>query len=228
MGGEAMTRKWGVTIVVFLFLASCASISAQETRLPEGVKAVWDMAKAYRETTPTREHISINGLWRWQPAQDDSQKVPAGNWGYFKVPGPWPKAQDGSQRLYPHPNWKNTNLSQVTTTWYQREITIPENWAGRRIAVYARHVNSHATVYLDGVEMGKILYPDGEVDISRGCKAGRTHVLSMRVMALPLKSVIMTYSQTDEAKLVKGSVSRRGLTGDVYLVSTPTQERILL
>jgi len=36
--------------------------------LPEAVKAVWDLGKAYRETTPTRERICINGLWQWQPA----------------------------------------------------------------------------------------------------------------------------------------------------------------
>ena len=36
--------------------------------LPEGVKAVWDLDKAFHETTPTRERVCLNGLWRWQPA----------------------------------------------------------------------------------------------------------------------------------------------------------------
>jgi hypothetical protein len=36
--------------------------------LPPGVKAVWDLEKAYRESPPARERLSINGLWRWQPA----------------------------------------------------------------------------------------------------------------------------------------------------------------
>ena len=31
--------------------------------LPSGVKAVWDLDLAYRETTSTRERICINGLW---------------------------------------------------------------------------------------------------------------------------------------------------------------------
>ena len=55
--------------------------------LPTGVAAVWDLGRAYRETTPTRERICLNGLWRWQPAEPDSERVPATNWGYFKVPG---------------------------------------------------------------------------------------------------------------------------------------------
>src|SRR5262249_24876714 len=58
--------------------------------LPSGVKAVWDLDKAYREKTPTRERVSLNGLWRWQPAKGLTDPVPADRWGYFKVPGFWP------------------------------------------------------------------------------------------------------------------------------------------
>ena len=38
--------------------------------LPAGVKAVWDLEKAYREKTPTRERVCLNGLWRWQPSSE--------------------------------------------------------------------------------------------------------------------------------------------------------------
>jgi len=37
--------------------------------LPAGVRAVWDIDQAYRETTATREQLCLNGLWRWQPAE---------------------------------------------------------------------------------------------------------------------------------------------------------------
>src|ERR1019366_1067035 len=62
--------------------------------LPSGVKAVWDSAKCWRETTATRERLSINGLWRWQPAADDALEVPAAAWGYYKVPACWPGIED--------------------------------------------------------------------------------------------------------------------------------------
>ena len=58
--------------------------------LPPGVKAVWNLDKAFRERTPTRERVCLNGLWRWQPAKELADAVPADNWGYFKVPGFWP------------------------------------------------------------------------------------------------------------------------------------------
>ena len=66
--------------------------------LPSGVKPVWDLAKSHRDTTPTRERICINGLWRWQPAAAKSEDVPAKNWGYFKVPGCWPGITDYLQK----------------------------------------------------------------------------------------------------------------------------------
>src|SRR3954471_19936489 len=34
--------------------------------------AVWDLAKAQREATATRERVCINGLWRWQPGKGEA------------------------------------------------------------------------------------------------------------------------------------------------------------
>ncbi len=91
-----------VPLAALLCVMGSAAGAAGDNRfavgLPEGVKAVWDMGQAYRETTPTRERISINGLWRWQPAGSRSDQPPAGNWGYFKVPGCWPGITDYMQK----------------------------------------------------------------------------------------------------------------------------------
>jgi hypothetical protein len=198
--------------------------------LPGGVRAVWDVDKAYHETTPTRERISINGLWRWQPAEVTSDQVPTGNWGYFKVPGCWPGITDylqkDSQTVHAHPSWRDTRLGAVTAAWYQREMAIPAGWTGRRMSVCAEYVNSYAAVYVDGKKAGEMRFPAGEVDVTAVCRPGGKHVLSLFVVALPLKSVMRSFSDTASVKDVKGSVARRGLCGDVWLVSTPTGARI--
>jgi len=80
-----------IAVAAFAYLVGAVDHGICDDRsavaLPAGVKAVWDLGKAYRETTPTRERICINGLWRWQPAEMKGAQPPTANWGYLKVPG---------------------------------------------------------------------------------------------------------------------------------------------
>ena len=202
----------------------------RDATLPKGVRAVWDMNKAYRETTPTRERTCINGLWRWQPADELTETVPNEGWGYFKVPGSWPGLtsymQKDCQTVYRHASWDKRDLSKNNVAWYQREIVIPKDWRGRRITVYSEYLNSYAAVYLDGKKVGEMLFPWGEVDITSVCRPGMKQVLSVCVRAMPLSSVVMAYTDTGAPKRARGSVARRGLCGDIFLVSTPIGARI--
>jgi len=228
--------------------------------LPEGVKAVWDLDKAFREKTPTRERICINGLWRWQPARNAKGLVTADNpltgdasvpddrWGYFKVPGNY--ADSVQMKMFAHPSWGSENLRAVSAAWYQREITIPPEWAGRHISVAVEYLNSLATLYIDGKDVtkdgkkaGKIPYPGGEVDVTAVCRPGATHVLTALVFAEPLAAVMLDYSDSAAPKEMavakeKGPagvgrnanrnavLANRGLCGDVWLVGTPVGARI--
>jgi hypothetical protein len=198
--------------------------------LPDGVKAVWDLDKAHREKTATRERICLNGLWRWQPVREDADSLPDDGWGYFKVPGFWPGnvsyIQEDCQTLYPHPKWQKSDWRATTAAWYQRELMVPEEWTGRRIALYAEYVNSLAVVYVDGKRLGAVHFPSDEVDLSTVCRPGGKNLLSLFVIALPLKGVLLSYTDTNSAREVKGAVERRGLCGDVFLTSTPAGARI--
>jgi beta-galactosidase/beta-glucuronidase len=198
--------------------------------LPPGVRVVWDLNKAHRLSTPTRERVCLNGLWRWQPAGAAAGAVPAGRWGYFKVPGFWPGntnyIQEDCQTLHAHLGWKGVNLGRLTAAWYQRGFTVPPGWAGRRVALSAEYVNSLAVVYVDGARAGVLHFPAGEVDLTAACRPGTRHVLSLLVTALPLKDVLRSYADTNAARPVPGAVERRGLCGDVYLVSTPAAGRV--
>ena len=225
-----LQQSFVIIVCIAAFVVPGLSQDGAAVQLPDGVKAVWDIETAYRLSTPTRERICINGLWRWQPAGEETNAVPDEKWGYFKVPGSWPGITDymqkDSQSVHAHPSWKDRSLRSITGAWYQREITIPAEWAGRRITISADYVNSHATVYLDGRDVGAIVFPGGELDITAACRPGSAHVLSMFVVAMPLKGVMLSYIDSASAKEVTGSVARRGLCGDVYLVSTPIAARI--
>src|SRR6185437_7634468 len=224
-----MTRGFRFLIVLTLIIA--ADARGQEAVLPPDVKAVWDMSRAWQQTTPTRQRICINGLWQWQPANDANQSAPPSDgWGYFKVPGCWPGITDylqkDSQTVFVNPKWKNERLQDVKAAWYQREIEIPKERSNRRITLSAAYVDSLAIVFVDGKQAGTIRFPGGEVDLSALCQPGQKHVLSMLVKALPLKDVMTAYRDTANARQVKGEVPRRGLCGDIYLISTLKSARI--
>ena len=229
-GGRVRVRVGAAALAVLgILLLSHFPAAGQDSgaavALPGGVRAIWDLDKAYHETTPTRERICINGLWRWQPALAKGEQAPAGGWGYFKVPGSWPGISDylqqESQTVFAHPSWKETKLGGISAAWYQREIFIPAGWAGRNFAVTVEYLNSYAAVFADGKKAGEIRFPAGEVDLTAWCKPGGKHMLSMYVVAMPLKAVMLSFSDTASSKEAKGSVERRGLCGDVYLVSRP-------
>lgn len=220
-------------LLLLLILAGEQNIceSQSTTGLPEGIEAVWDIDKAYREKTNTRERICINGLWQWQPIESRTEKVPEESWGYLKVPGTWPNTNGGymwreSQTYYPHPDWENDDLRRTDMAWYQREFTIPDDWTGRRIFLYIEYLNSYAAVYIDGTNLGEIYFPGGEVDISSACRPGSKHILSLYVVAMPLNAEIISYADAGGGRTARGRVARRGLCGDVFLVGTSTEERI--
>ncbi len=198
-------------------------------KLPKGVKAVWDVEKAHRESTDSRERVCINGLWRWQPAGGAPESVPTEGWGYLRVPESWPggdRGRGGSRVFFASRTWGDGALNNITAAWQQREITVPAEWAGRRILLATENLNSFAAVYVDGQKVGEMRYPWGEVDLTSACRPGSTHTLSMLVVAMPLQAVMLSHSDSASAREVKGTVARKGLCGDVYLAGEPQGPRI--
>jgi hypothetical protein len=216
---------WIIALLALVSLRPQILADDVAVSLPDSVKAVWDTSRAYRETTPTRERICLNGLWRWQPAIAGSDQVPTGSWGFFKVPGCWPGMTDymqkDSQTLYVHPNWKDLKPGGISAAWYERELTIPVGWTGRRISLHVEYLNSYATIFVDGTKSGEIHFPGGELDLTSACRPSAAHRMSLLVVALPLKGVMLSYTDSASAREVKGKVERRGLCGDVFLASTP-------
>jgi len=230
---SASLRTFAILFCSALFGIVAFSALAAEPEtvvLPAGVQAVWDLDRAYHETTPTRERVCLNGLWEWQPAEAQSKEVPPSNWGYFKVPGCWPGITDYLQKdcqtLYTHPSWSGQKLGAISAAWYQREIAVPKQWSGRRICLSLDYLNSYAAVYLDGQPVGETRFPGGEVELTSVLKDRAAHRLAVLVIALPLKGVMLSYTDSASAREQKGSVARRGLCGDVYLISTPASARL--
>src|SRR6185436_7051515 len=111
------------------------------------------------------------------------------------------------------------NLGAVSAAWYQREFSIPKEWAGRKIVLQASYLNSFATVFIDGKKTGHLYFPAGDLDITAACANGEKHVVSMLVVAIPLNTVMKSYGDSNAPKDVKDvHVAQRGLCGDVFIM----------
>lgn len=229
--GQKWLRRVLAAVLAFVFTIALSTWADDRVApLPQGVKAVWSLDKAARESTPTRERVSINGLWHWQPDSPGATQPPVDGWGHFKAPAPCPGISDSmqhdAQALFVHPRWKDVKLAERTAAWYQREITISPGWTGRRIALSVDYLNLLATVFVDGRPAGELRFLGGELDFASLGLAPGTHELSPLVDALPLRGVMLSYTDSASARQVKGSVTRRGLCGDAFRVSTPATARI--
>lgn len=71
----------------------------------------------------------------------------------------------------------------IEMMWYQREISIPENWAGKRILLHFGAVDYKSTIFLDGTEVGR--HTGGcspfTVDLTKNVQCGATHNLVVKV-----------------------------------------------
>jgi len=200
---------------------------AEDVTLPPGVRVVWDLDKADRQSTSTREQVCINGLWRFKPADSYSEAVPASGtgWGYFKVPGPWLRGGGQGQSIYATQPWAD-RLGGLDAVWSARDITVPPEWRGRRIGLQLDNVNAYATVFVDGHEIGSIVCPGDDLDITAACGPGKTHQLAIRTIAQRLNPEGTGYVSREEKVNNWSPCSYRGLCGDTFLTSAPAAERI--
>jgi beta-galactosidase len=161
----------------------------EDATLPEGVVASWDPASAVRQETATRGRVCINGLWRFHPVDLKETELPeAGTgWGYLKVPGTWAPAVSRQRPIGPDIWEDRLDLNQTDAAWYQRRITIPETWAGRRIFINIDNPKQSAKVFIDGQQAGRTDWPGGRVEVTQLVTAGKEHELSIYTLALPLE-----------------------------------------
>jgi len=239
MHGTTRRCVVGACLVAALVFGAIREAAAQQAVPPEGKKP-WTLDAAARDVTPTRDRVSMLGLWRWQPAEASADKVPADGWGFLEVPMSWPRGggepqatrggrgprREGSEAFAKHPNWKDRNLSGLTAAWYQVDVQIPAEWKGRRIALSTEYLQSFAAVYVDGKKVGVMRFPGGEVDLTAQCRPGVKHELSLLAVAMPLNAVMASFNDTDLSKEIKSEMRLRGLCGNVFLTAMPQGPRI--
>jgi beta-galactosidase/beta-glucuronidase len=138
------------------------------------------------------------------------------NWGFLKVPGAWSAA--GFTPFWHRDDPLAGKGGALGQAWYEREVTVPLEWQGRRIGIHAEKVATDAHVYCDGHFAGTIGYAGGGVDITPWAKPGVKVRVSALVLTRRPAEILAEFGVPASGDT---GPETRGLVGDVYLTSEP-------
>ncbi|MBQ8755801.1 MAG: hypothetical protein IJZ19_12285 [Lentisphaeria bacterium] len=117
----------------------------------------WDLSKAARWKNGSRQEISLNQFWAFQPVPtlQAQPKEEASEWGFFCVPGYWQKGishnymRDASGRAVTE--WRGIPFTKGgVSAWYKRTFAVPANWKGQQVEMRLEDVSGTAEVFLNG------------------------------------------------------------------------------
>jgi hypothetical protein len=219
-----------------LTISRVRALVKADAPLPQGAERdPWSLASAWRQTTPTRERVCLNGLWGFRPVikGEAAAGVPAAGdcWGWFKIPGIWPDSpsafDNGVQRVWLAP-WleEHGGAAVFDQAWYKRRFTTPKTWADRRVVLEFTLLQTHVKAFVDGSPCGELWYPGGELDLSGHLKPGAEQELALLVTARPLTAERNAFMAPDRIITDKAGVKLKGITGDLFLCTMPQRARL--
>ncbi len=126
-------------------------------------------------------------------------------------------AEDRDPRHFRAPFWLTPTRHYVGAAWYQREVVIPDRWAGKRVVLHLERPHWETTVWVDERRMGSgnSLAVPHEHDLTAALSPGR-HRLTLRVdnrMVVPVG--VNSHSVSDHTQ-----GNWNGLVGELKLVAT--------
>ena len=159
------------------------------------------------KTPPTQEILQANGEGHWTLAagwhMTPSPKVTADgaaisqvrfnakDWMYATVPGTVLTTMV-DRGIYPDPDYGLNNLAIPESLnkqdyWYRIEFHAPKAARGRRLTLTFEGINYHATVWLNGQQLGMLTgaFIRGVFDVTGAVKTDGVNVLAVRVSPPP-------------------------------------------
>lgn len=123
------------------------------------------------------EQIDLSGEWRFSLDPDDCGEEKQ----WFKrqledtvvLPGTTATNEKGARHQMPEPGKLTRRYHYIGAAWYQKSVTIPENWAGKRIILFLERCHWVSRVWLDNMPVGM------------GTSLSTPHVYDLTGMATP-------------------------------------------
>ncbi|TWI69515.1 glycosyl hydrolase family 2 [Pseudoduganella lurida] len=180
-------------------------------RADEGARAGW-------ATQPLEESIALPGILNAQGKGDEIGTTTP--WVLSLYDKDWNLRED--YKAYAQPGKvKVPFLSQpprhyLGAAWYQRDVTVPSNWRGKRVVLHLERPRWGSTVWVDGREIGsqKSLVAEHAYDL--GFLPPGRHVVSVRVDS----RMLMKYRPDSHSVSDSLGMSWNGIIGKVQLQAT--------
>jgi beta-galactosidase len=192
---------------------------------PSAAELQWGQEPIETESA-ARATICLNGQWRFAPF---FRVEKAENWGVIRVPGSWKGWGYMPGLTRKGKNWNNKiSLPNLERAWYEREIRIPRDWAGRKVILDFKRISTDATVFLDGKRVGELRWPGGTLDLTPFCGAGQTQHLAVLVEANVMDKEVIRYMGPEAEQITKQKVKLhlKGIIGDVLLHAGPASGQV--
>lgn len=190
----------------------------REAALPEGELAAQWPSRPAEVLTDQRAQIDLDGLWKFVPAEGPTLHQPAG-YGYARVPGSWNR--DAVLLRGEGGPWEQFDGPRVGQAWYEKDVAIPADWAGRAVELILDRVSTDAVVYVNDQEAGQVRWPAGRVEIASHLRPGEVNRLRLRVIAVADAQAVDAIIAHERAPEAEGGLEHRGLIGSVRLLSRP-------
>ena len=145
--------------------------------------AVVRLLAAEDDKTPV---VSLAGTWSFRLDAEDKgigeKWYDAALAERIKLPGTTDEAGFGTKKTEPVVHWLNRVYEYVGPAWYQREVEIPKDWAGKRVVLFLERCHWETQVWVDGQHAGMqdSLCTPHEYDLTKLLAPGK-HKLTIRV-----------------------------------------------
>jgi hypothetical protein len=143
-------------------------------------------ATARAESSPVAATVSLAGSWGFRLDPEDQgvtvkwfeSQLP----DKIRLPGSTDENGYGTKNTEREPHWLNRLYKYAGPAWYQREVTIPDDWQGKRIVLFLERCHWETRVWVDGTAAGMqdSLCTPHEYDLSSLLAPGK-HRLTIRV-----------------------------------------------
>lgn len=119
---------------------------------------------------------------------------------------------------YKHPFWLTPNKYYRGVAWYQKQVTIPDNWDGRRILLSLERCHWETTVFVDEVKIGSdsSLVAPHVYDLTDAMSPG-DHRLTIRVN----NDLIINVGPNSHSVSDHTQSNWNGIVGDMSLSAAP-------